>query len=308
MAGKTVAMTASSAKTDGRERAASLDFWSGPIEVEPLKGGITNTNFIVRHRGERYVVRIGDDIPVHGVLRFNELAAGRAAFLAGVSPEIVHHEPGATIMRFVEGRTLAPADVRARSMLERIVSLLKRVHTEMPKYLRGPVLAFWVFHILRDYAYTLSGAHSAHAARLPRLMGIADGLERAVGPVELVFAHNDLLAANFIDSGDRLWLVDWDYAGFNSSLFDLANLASNAELEADDEMWLLEAYDGRAVDGDRRYRYAAMKCASLLREAMWSMVSEVHSSIDFDYAAYTTENLARFEHAYETLKLWRAGP
>lgn len=56
----------------------------------PLGGGITNTNFVVRDRGESFVVRIGGDIPVHGILRTNELAASRAAFSAGVSPEVVH--------------------------------------------------------------------------------------------------------------------------------------------------------------------------------------------------------------------------
>ncbi|MFI4987736.1 MAG: phosphotransferase [Alphaproteobacteria bacterium] len=283
---------------DACERVAGLAFWSAAIEIEPLEGGITNRNFVVRQRQERYVVRIGDDIPLHGVMRFNELAAARAAHLAGLSPEILHHEPGALVMRFVEGRALAPQDLRARRMLERVLPLLKRVHGEMIKYLRGPVLAFWVFHVLRDYAHTLAAAGSAYAGRLPRLMAIAEALERAVGPVELVFAHNDLLAPNFIDAGERLWLVDWDYAGFNAVLFDLANLASNAGLAAADELWLLEAYDGRPADAAQRRRYAAMKCASLLREAMWSMVSEIHSSIAFDYAAYTAGNLRHFERAY----------
>ena len=44
-----------------------------------------------------------------------------------------------------------------------------------------------------------------------------------------------------------------------------------------------------------------MKCASLLREAMWSMVQERRSAIDFDYAAYTGENLERFERAWEAV-------
>ncbi|HUI16715.1 MAG TPA: choline/ethanolamine kinase family protein [Alphaproteobacteria bacterium] len=291
-------MSSSGPPGDARERALNLGFWSGPLEIEPLKGGITNRNFLVRQRGERYVVRIGGDIPIHGVMRFNELAAAEAAFQAGISPEILHHEPGAIVMRFVEGRTLTAAELRAPAMLARIVPLLQRVHTEMPKYLRGPVLAFWVFHVLRDYAHTLSAAGSAHAARLPRLMEIAARLEQAVGAIELVFAHNDLLAANFIDAGKRLWLVDWDYAGFNSALFDLANLASNADLAPADELRMLEAYYGRPADATRRRRFQAMKCASLLREAMWSMVSEICSAIDFDYAAYTAENLARFERIY----------
>lgn len=279
-------------------RVAALAYWSGPIEIAPLKGGITNTNFLVKRGGERFVVRIGDDIPVHGVLRFNELAVSEAAYRAGVSPEVVYHEPGVMILRFVVGRTLTPDDMRAPEMLERLVPLLKRVHMEIPKYLCGPILTFWVFHILRDYAKSLAAARSRHAERLGHFLEIAETLARAVGPIEIVLGHNDLLAANFIDDGERLWLVDWDYAGFNGALFDLANLASNAEFTEGHERRLLESYYGRPSDESLWRRYGAMKCASLLREAMWSMVSEVHSTLDFDYAAYTAENLARFERAY----------
>ncbi|MGD9411235.1 MAG: hypothetical protein PVJ54_05220, partial [Desulfobacterales bacterium] len=79
---------------NARAKAANLEFWSSPVEPEPLGGGITNTNFIVGDRDERFVVRIGDDIPIHGVMRFNEIAAARAAHAAGISPEIVYRADG----------------------------------------------------------------------------------------------------------------------------------------------------------------------------------------------------------------------
>jgi len=79
------------AQKDPIARAAALSCWSGRVSPEPLTGGITNKNFIVRDRGERFVVRIGDDIPVHQVMRFNELAASRAAASAGLSPAVIHN-------------------------------------------------------------------------------------------------------------------------------------------------------------------------------------------------------------------------
>jgi thiamine kinase-like enzyme len=278
-------------------RAASLAIWQGPVEPEPLGGGITNRNFRVRDRGRDCFVRIGADIPVHGILRFNELAASRAAAAAGISPAVVHAEEGVLVLDYVEGRALGPADVREPARLPGIVALIRRVHRELPLHLRGPVLAFWVFHVLRDYAHTLRAGGSRMVPELPRLLASAERLERAVGLVELVFGHNDLLAANLIDDGRRLWLVDWDYAGFNSPLFDLGGLASNNELSPAQEESLLELYFDRPIDDALRRSYAAMKCASLLREAMWSMVSEIHSKLAFDYVAYTAENLARFERA-----------
>jgi thiamine kinase-like enzyme len=265
---------------------------------EPLTGGITNVNFVVADRGERFFVRVGEDIPIHGILRVNELAAARAAEAAGISPAVVYAEPGAIAMRFVEGRTFGPEDVRDPVNLDRIVDLIRRCHHDMPRHLRGPVLMFWVFHVIRDYAGTLREGNSRSLGLLPSLLERAERLEAAVGPIEVVFGHNDLLAANFIDDGERLWLIDWDYAGFNSPLFDLANVASNNEFSPELVDRLLAAYFGNPSDAALRRRFEAMACASLLRETMWSMVSEIHSTLDFDYVAYTDENLARFERSF----------
>jgi thiamine kinase-like enzyme len=295
-------MTSSSDRGDGgievlAERAARLPIWRGRVSPERLAGGITNVNFLVEDAGERYVVRVGDDIPVHQILRFNEAAASRAAFAAGVSPEVVHTEPGVLVLRYIDGRTLTADDVRDPARVTRIVPLLKRVHRVMPRYLRGPLLAFWVFHVIRDYAHTLEERGSRHLPRLPELIDIAESLELEVGPVDFVFGHNDLLPGNFIDDGNRIWMIDWDYAGWNSPLFDLANLASNAEFAREQEARLLTSYYGRAPDSRMWASYTAMKCASLLREAMWSMVSEISSKLDFDYAAYTEDYLGRFVRA-----------
>ena len=184
-------------------------------------------------------------------------------------------------------------------MLERLVPLIRRCHRDMPRHFRGSAAVFWVFHVVRDYAGELRDRKSPHLPILPRLLDKAEKLEQAAGPFEIVFGHNDLLAANFLDDGDRLWLIDWDYAGFNTPLFDLGGLASNNELTEEAERHMLELYYEKPLTDDLFRRYEAMKCASLLRETMWSMISEIHSTIDFDYAAYTAENLARFERAYD---------
>ena len=285
-----------------RDRAITLPIWQSAVDPQPLAGGITNLNFVVKDAGKKYVVRVGDDVPVHQVMRFNELAASRAAHESGLSPAVVHAEPGALVLEFIEATTLDEATIRDDAMLERIVPLVRKCHCDIPKYYRGPALIFWVFHVLRDYAGTLERGESCHRARLPELLEAAISLEAAVGSVDIVFGHNDLLAANFLDDGTRLWLIDWDYAGFNSPLFDLGGLASNNGLNESQERWLLEAYFEAPTKDDLWRRYSAMKCASLMRETMWSMVSEIHSEIDFDYADYTEENMKRLE---ETLADFR---
>ncbi|MEM7023306.1 MAG: choline/ethanolamine kinase family protein [Pseudomonadota bacterium] len=286
---------------EAERKVAALCCWRGSVEPRPIGGGISNHNFVVEDGGQKFVVRIGEDVPAHNVLRRFELAASRAAHAAGVSPEVWHAEPGAMVFRHIEGRTLSPEDVCDEATLERIVALMHRTHRIIPMHFRGPAPVFWVFQVVRDYAAGLAEAGHRLVAELPRYLDVAAHLEREVGPVDIVFGHNDLLAANLIDDGSRLWLVDWEYGAFNSPLFDLGGLASNNELSPALEEQLLARYFGGLASDDLWRRYGAMKCASLLREAMWSMVSEIHLTIDFDYEAYTTENLARFERAYRAI-------
>lgn len=295
-------MTSTTDDIISTERVAQLPTWSGPVKPERLNRGMTNVNFLVDDAGKRYVVRIGDDIVVHQIMRFNERAASEAAFDAGVAPEIVYSEPGIMVMRFVEGRTCTPEDLRDFARLQKVIPLIKRVHREVPRHLRGPALAFWVFHVIRDYAHTLADSKSRYVSRLADFVDVAASLELAVGPVELVFGHNDLIAGNFIDDGERIWLIDWDYAGFNSPLFDLSNLASNNEFDTELERWVLATYFGHEPDATLGQSYRAMKCASLLREAMWGMVSEIHSKLHLDYGAYTIDYLDRFGRAYSVYR------
>ncbi|WP_335948794.1 choline kinase family protein [Salipiger bermudensis] len=287
------------------DRIRAMDLWSGPVTIAPLSGGITNLNFVVTDAGRHFVVRLGQDIPEHLVMRWNERALTEAAAAAGISPALRHAEPGLMVTDFVASQALAEADLHDRATLHDAVALVGRVHRELSRQVAGPVLTFWVFHVLRTYAAWLEENGSAHIARLPGLMVQAGELEEAVGKVGLVLGHNDLLPQNILRAEDgRLWLVDWEYGGFNSALFDLGGLASNAGLPPEAEAEMLRLYHGHDPDAAYLRRYGAMKCASLLREAMWSMVSEISSDIDFDYAGYTAENLTRFNAA---LDAWKEG-
>lgn len=278
------------------DRAARLSCFTSPQEITLLGGGITNVNLKVRDGGQDYVVRLGDDIPQHGVMRWNELALSRAAQAGGFAPDVVHHEPGVMVLKYLEAKTFGATDVRDPGNLGRIIDLLARVHHGLGPHLTAPVLAFWPYQIIRTYVTRLRNEGSEHAAAFDRILRDSKSLEVATGPVDLVIGHNDLLAANILDDGARLWLIDWEYGGFNSPLFDLAGLAGNNDLSEAQEVAMLEQYFD--APADTRWRpYQAMKCASLMRETLWSMVSEIHSEIDFDYAAYTAQNTARLTAA-----------
>lgn len=282
-----------------RNRILQLPLWPEAPSITPLTGGITNLNFLIKCQGKKYVVRSGLDIPEHHVMRFNELAASKAAYRAGLSPEVIYHEDGLTVLDYIESTTLDANTVRKSENLPRVAALIKQCHVELTSRLQGPALSFWVFHVIRDYAHTLQQTNSPHKSKLKELVDIGNKLELDAGPYQLSYCHNDLLAANFLDDGSRLWLIDWDYAGFNSPLFDLGGLASNNEFSPEQEAQLLELYYEREPSAQLLKQFGAMKCASLLRETMWSMVSEEFSTLDFDYSSYTTTNMQRFESAIQ---------
>jgi thiamine kinase-like enzyme len=288
--------------SDAETYAANLECWSGPVTLKRLDGGISNDNFLVEDSGKKYVVRINGDVPEHGVLRINDYNCNRAAAAVGVAPAVHHHADRALVVDYVESKTLTEEDVREDAMLERVLDLIKRTHIDAFRNARGPICAFWPFRVCRDYAFFLEDNNSRMIPELLQLRQRNEELEAAVGPVDLVLGHNDLLAANLLDAGDRLWLIDWEHAGFTSPLFDLANLASNNALTPNQQEWLLEAYFDKSLNDELRHRFHAMSAASLLREAMWSMVSELQSSIDFDYVSYSNDFYGRFNQAYDTLK------
>lgn len=279
-------------------QAMSLPIWAAPHDPQILSGGMTNLNVKLQDGGRSYVVRIGSDIETHLVKRFNEQACHKASACVGLSPRIVYAHEGVLAMEFVEGKVLNEQAASHPEMVDRIAALLRHLHKQATQYLRGPVLVFWVFHVVRDYAARLAAEGSVYSDEITKLLVISERLEEAVGPVSMALTHNDLLPANLIDSGESLWLIDWDYGGFNSPLFDLASIASNCRFSVSLKERLLEAYYEEPVSAARYRSFQAMACASLLRETMWSMVSEISSGIDFDYATYTAENRIRFTAAY----------
>jgi thiamine kinase-like enzyme len=252
--------------------------WPGqPVKVETLGGGITNHNFKVVVDGDVLVLRIGGkDTGLLGIDREHEHEAALMAARLGVGPEVVRFADGVLVTRFVEGE-VGRADPAAVGIL------LKRLHG-------APAVAgrFDSFRVVEAYAATATG----HGRSLPDPYGTAHELacqieaRRAAAPV--VTCHNDLLAANFIDDGERIWIVDWEYAGMGDPFFDLANFAVNNGLDEEGERALLEAYgstDTRAL--------TLMRFMSDFREAMWGVVQQAISELDFDFVSYADEHFER---------------
>ena len=190
-----------------------------------------------------------------------------------------------------------------RKNIKSIIPIIKNIHNEIPKNLYGQSLIFWVFHVIRNYAKFLEDNQSTHLKMLSDLISKSELLEKNSTPYEIVFCHNDLLPANFLDDGSRLWLIDWEYAGFNTPLFDLGSLAANNNFSEKEEFFLLENYYEKKISEELLKKYYSIKCSALLRETMWSMVSELTSEIEFDYKSYTNEYFDKFNESFKRLNL-----
>ena len=279
----------------------SIPIWKNEISIKTLDGGITNENFLVEENNKKYVVRLGNDIPEHLISRSNELIVSKAASNAGISPKVIYHSHGILVLDYIKSITLSSEGVRKN--IKSIIPLIKKIHHEIPKNLYGQSVIFWVFHVVRNYVKFLNENKSLHIKILSDLISKSELLEKNSSPYEIVFGHNDLLPANFLDDGSKIWIIDWEYAGFNTPLFDLGGLSSNNDFSYKEEIYLLENYFENKINDKLLLQYNSLKCASLLRETMWSMVSELTSKIDFNYAEYTEENLSKFNQAFKNLDI-----
>ena len=279
----------------------SIPIWKNEISIKTLDGGITNENFLVEENNKKYVVRLGNDIPEHLISRSNELIVSKAASNAGISPKVIYHSHGILVLDYIKSITLSSEGVRKN--IKSIIPLIKKIHHEIPKNLYGQSVIFWVFHVIRNYVKFLNDNKSLHIKILSDLISKSELLEKNSSPYEIVFGHNDLLPANFLDDGSKIWIIDWEYAGYNTPLFDLGGLSSNNDFSYKEEIYLLENYFENKINDKLLLQYNSLKCASLLRETMWSMVSELTSKIDFNYAEYTEENLSKFNQAFKNLDI-----
>ncbi|MCU1427746.1 MAG: phosphotransferase [Actinomycetia bacterium] len=261
-----------------------------------LTGGITNRNLLVHVGAEQFVLRLaGKDTHLLNIDRRVEREATERAASLGISPDVVAFlEPeGYLVTRFVSGAEMAPDEFRTSARLDTICGALRAFHASGP--LAGVFDCFRVPGQHRDAAMS-------RGVRIPaayeQAAAYASEIEQAfyATPEPRVPCHNDLLSANFLADGDRVWLIDWEYAGMNDRYFDLGNLATNNDFDAGTETALLDAYFG-AVTARRAARLALMKVMSDFREAMWGVVQQGISTLDFDYEAYASTHFDRLLRA-----------
>jgi thiamine kinase-like enzyme len=274
------------------ESLAAL-LWPGrTTQIEPLGGGITNHNFKVSLDGEAYVLRIGGkDTELLGIDRRAEHAAALAAAAVGAGPEVIAflEDEGALVTRFVEGGPVPTEEMRSPGTIARVVGALKPFH-------EGPAIPgqFDSFQVVKTYATAAAERGVRAPAAYERAAEVATRIASLRGAQARRPCHNDLLNANFILDGTRLWIVDWEYAGMGDVYFDLANFSVNHELGPEEDDELLRCYFGERTQEDAAV-LCVMRFMSDFREAMWGVLQQALSELEFDFAAYAQRHFERLE-------------
>ena len=278
---------------DPRLEPALATVWPGRATVVvPIEAGITNRNYRVDVDGETFVLRLaGTDTELLGIDRAAEVEAGRVAAEAGVGPEVIAFEPelGCIVTRFVGGIPIPEDELGNETVMRSVVASIRAIHGSRP--IRATFPVFRIVEGFRDIA-------AARGVQVPADYEAAHAVagrieeEFAAAPAPLTTCHNDLLNANFLLEGDHTWIVDYEYAGMGDPFFDLGNLSINNGLDQDAQALLLRTYFGDVRDVHRA-RLALMRIVSDLREAMWGVVQQAISTLDFDYVGYANRHFAR---------------
>jgi thiamine kinase-like enzyme len=256
-----------------------------------LAGGLTNRNYRVTTVDDGplgdYVVRISsNESSLLAIDRAAERHNTACAWEAGVGAPVVEAVPEhVLVVGFLSGRTLAAEDVRDERVIPRIADSVRRLHAGPPftgvfdmRAIRRRYLA-----IVLEHGFRLPEEYLDLA---PRVEALEDVMRPGDEP--LVPCNNDLLAANFIDDGEQIWVIDYEYSGMNEASFELGNIASESGLDVEQTTALVTAY-WRTASKEKVARARAWSLLARYGWTLWASIQDGVSSIDFDFWSWGME-------------------
>src|SRR5215471_2885955 len=266
-----------------------------PRSVTELPGGLTNRNYKVTTPDGMFVARVsGAGSDLLAIDRDAEYRNSVAAAAAGAGAPVIEYRPqdSLLVVGYIEGRTFGNEDVAAAGNIARIAEACRRLHS-------GPRFGndFDMFDIQRQYLSVVRSRGfripAGYDDLMPRFEAAAAAL--AVRDAGTVPCNNDLLAANFIDDGDRIWLIDYEYSGNNDPCFELGNIWGECRLSVDALAELVTAYYGKPLRG-KTARARLLGLAGKYGWTLWGAIQHAASPLDFDFWSWAME---RFEGAAE---------
>ena len=264
----------------------------GATKVEPLAGGLTNTNYKITTPGGSYVVRIsGKDTGLLAIDRANEAHNTLAAAETGVGAPFVAAVPDhdALVLGFLEGEVMSPEKLQRGDRIARVADSCRRLHGGR-RFLQD----FDMFEIQRGYIHVVQERGFRLPDRYLDFEPQVRALEQAmrVRTEATVPCNNDLLAENFIDVAGELRLIDYEYSGNNEPCFELGNIWSESNLSLQQLEQLIADYFGRPL----RNKVARARVWGLMSKygwTLWGSIQDGISDLDFDFWGWAMEKYDR---------------
>ncbi len=260
-------------------------------------GGLTN---LVFQAGE-YCIRVPGKGTEEYINRANEAVAAREAAKAGVSPEVLHFdEKGVMVTRFVDGaQTMSPAAFRLNEgAAARAGEGFRKLHTS------GAVFPFrfYLFAMIDDYLKVLSTKDVELPPGYHDVLRESEDIRTALSrhPAKLVACHCDPLCENFLDTGERMWIVDWEYSGMNDPMWDLGDLAVEGRFGERQEEEMIRAYFAGEPRPAERGRIVIYKAMCDLLWTLWGLIQLANKNPAEDFRAYADGRFARCRKLMQT--------
>jgi thiamine kinase-like enzyme len=275
------------------EVVTKIEAWRGKkISIQPLSGGLTNSNFRVMVDETPYFIRVpGESTELLAIDRKNEVYNTKAAAEAGVAPPVLYHIPEYNVMvlKFLDGKTMSKDSLNESGMPSRMARSIAQLH-------RGPRF-YSDFNMFRLTEYYLKLCNErnikipdGYLERLPIVARIEEAM--VLRPLPTVPCNNDLLAENYIDDGKQLWLIDYEYSGNNDPCFELGNTCQEMEFDDSQINEVCEAYFGN-VTPDKIARMKLNMIMSDVGWGLWAAIQAQISTIDFDFWGWAIDRWGR---------------
>jgi thiamine kinase-like enzyme len=275
------------------EVVTKIEAWRGKkISIQPLSGGLTNSNFRVMVDETPYFIRVpGESTELLAIDRKNEVYNTKAAAEAGVAPPVLYHIPEYDVMvlKFLDGKTMSKDSLNESGMPSRMARAIAQLH-------RGPrFYADFNMFRLTEYYLKLCNERNikipdGYLERLPIVARIEEAM--VLRPLPTVPCNNDLLAENYIDDGKQLWLIDYEYSGNNDPCFELGNTCQEMEFDDSQINEVCEAYFGN-VTPDKIARMKLNMIMSDVGWGLWAAIQAEISTIDFDFWGWAIDRWGR---------------
>lgn len=275
------------------------------LDVTVLSGGLTNQNLKVSTPAGTYVARLSTTkSTLLAIDRTHEHVNSVAAAESGAAPSVVAYAPEANILvvDYIDGRTWDSADILDPANAHRVAKVCHLLHG-------GPAFgnSFNMVSLQRHYLTIVRELGLRLPDRYLDFAGHATAIKDAFEsrPMPTAPCNNDLLAANFIDTGNRLWLIDYEYSGNNDPFFEIGNIWSEASGTPDDLGRLVAAYVGRLSQSltARAWLWGLM---SKYGWTLWASIQDGTSELDFDFWAWGMEKYERVVAEFESPEFGKA--